>query len=200
MFKRDAHAIRSASQTSPDVTARTIQFAIVTANAGLHHAVEASSWLRTVDLESIQYEDIPRQDISLMAAGMSRAKLSAVKYVWAHREDVYAQYQTLDPVAFWHYAVDTLPGLGLTKAAFAVQMLYNEMGCLDTHNLRDMGVSPQAVAGYSRPKREMYLALQATRTSETWWNVWCDFIAKKYAKRYTSGDEVSALHVTATIG
>jgi len=197
MFSTDAVAIRTAAEASPDTMARVIMFAIVTANAPLHAAANASEWLGRVDFSRMAYGDVTTADRSYMGAAMSGAKLAAVQHVWASRESLYRQYRTMDAVSFWNLCIDTVPGLGMVKAAFTVQMLYNELGCIDTHNLRMLGLDRNAVSGKSKRKREQYLQIQSVRSSEQWWNDWCDFVATKYPARYSDGEQVSRLHVEA---
>lgn len=200
MFSRDAVSIRSAASTSADVMARVLMFAIVTANAPLRFAVNAALWLRTRDFTDMAYGDLTIADKSYMGAAMTGTKLAAVQHVWATRETLFAQYQELDAVSFWNLCIDTVPGLGMVKAAFAVQMLYNELGCIDVHNLRELGLDRKAVTGKSQRRRAQYLNIQAVKSSREWWDTWCDFVAAKYPGQFSDGDYVSRLHKLATVG
>lgn len=145
------------------------------------------------------YLDLPLKERSIMAAAMSGAKLLAVQEVTRNIESIHAAYKSMDAETFWHYAVDNIRGLGLAKAAFTVQMLYNEMGCLDAHNLREIGVSLKEVSGKSIPRRKRYLEVQASRTSQVWWDGWCTFLAKRYPGMYRDGNEVSESHIHAVL-
>lgn len=201
MFIRDATAIRAAAKASADVMAHVIVFAIVTANASFASAVRAARWVRdNADALPTDYYSIPAGDRSAMAAGMSGAKLKAVRNVWAQRQEIYAQYESMSAEDFWHYAIDSIGGLGMVKAAFVVQMLYNKMGCIDAHNVRMMGYDVTLLTGKSKVRRQHYLSLQSVKTSQAWWDDWCHFVAKKYSKQFTSGEEVSRLHITAVLG
>lgn len=201
MFIRDATAIRTAAKASPDAMAHVIAFAIVTANAGFSSAVRATRWVRdNADALPVAYQDIAADDRSAMAAAMSGAKLKAVRNVWAQRHEIYAQYESMSAEAFWHYAIDSVGGLGMVKAAFVVQMLYNEMGCIDAHNVRMMGYDVTLLTGKSKVRRRNYLSLQSVKSSQAWWDDWCHFVANRYSKQFTSGEEVSRLHITAVLG
>lgn len=202
MFKRDAVQIMEAARKSPEVTAQAIIFAIVTANATLKHAVNTALWiLRKGDaFLELTYEDLTVADKSYMASAMTRNKFAFVQYVLKNRRVIYAKYQELEAIEFWHYLLDSVPGLGMVKAGFVVQMLYNELACIDIHNLRVLGVEKKLVEGKSKKRREGYLELQARKTSEEWWDSWVALVAEKYPYYYHDADEVSRLHVKAVMG
>ena len=197
MFNTDATTIRRNAEKSADIMAYVIMFAIVTANAPLHAAANAMEWIRRGNFDRLAYGDITTAERSFMGAAMSSAKLAAVQHVWASRASIHAQYQKMDAVSFWNLCIDTIPGLGMVKAAFTVQMLYNELGCIDTHNLRVLGLDRNTVTGKSQRKREQYLKIQGVRTSEEWWDTWCEYVAQRYSARYENGEQVSRLHVYA---
>lgn len=202
MFSRDAVHIRTEALKSSEVMARAIVFAILTANAPLRHAVNAALWIRAKgdDYASLSYGDLTIADKSFMGAAMTSAKLAWTQNVLASQESLYKRYLELDALAFWDLLLDTVPGLGMVKGAFAVQMLYNELGCIDVHNLRELGASKNAVVGKTQNKRRGYLELQSVKTSEEWWNDWVVFIAKRYPGQFDSGDYVSRLHALAVVG
>lgn len=202
MFERDATLIRQESLKSPVVMANAINFAILTANAPLMASVNAALWMRSKgdDYVKLRYEDISTEERSMMGNAMNRAKLAWTQDVIRRRDEIYKNYQSMSAIEFWHYLLDNVRGLAAVKAAFAVQMLYNELGCIDTHNLRMIGATAKDVSGKSKAKREKYLTLQATRTSADWWNSWVKFIAEKYHKRFPSADYVSRLHAVAVVG
>lgn len=197
MFRRDVKAIRAAASKSADSMAYVIMFAIVTANAPLRAAVNATKWLRSHDFANLAFSDLTQADKSYMGAAMSGMKLAAVQHVWASRKSLYKHYQNMDALSFWNLAVDTIPGLGMVKSAFAVQMLYGELGCIDIHNLRELGLDRNAVSGKSQNKRNQYIEIQAVKSSEQWWNDWCHFVATKYSGQFRNGDHVSQLHAEA---
>lgn len=202
MFQRDAVLIKNAAANSPEVVARAIVFAILSANAPFRHAVNAALWARAQGsrFEKLSYADLTMADKSYMGAAMTSAKLGWTQHAWAIKESLYGHYTALQALDFWNLLLDTVPGLGLVKAAFAVQMLYNELGCIDTHNLRELGLDRNAVSGKTRNKRDGYLNIQAVKTSEEWWNSWCNIMASKYPGQFDSGDYVSRLHALAVVG
>ena len=102
-----------------------------------------------------------------------------------------------------------VPCLGLVKAGFVCQMFGFDVSCLDTHNLKALGLDVKDVkldAKLSLDKRinKVQSYIKLTRESggaEYWWNKWCDFVAAKGGlnKGLDSGDIVSAYHVKCVI-
>lgn len=200
MFDRDAVRIRTEALRSSEVMAHAIIFAIFTANAPLRYAVNAMLWLRGRDISGLQYGQLTVAEKSYMAAAMTSSKLAWAQNVLATQDTLHEAFLRLPAIDFWHLLLDTVPGLGMVKAAFAVQMLYNELGCLDTHNLREQGINRNAVSGKTANKRAGYLNLQSVKSSQEWWDEWCDFVAARYPGQFDSGDYVSRLHALAVVG
>lgn len=95
-----------------------------------------------------------------------------------------------------------VPGLGITKAAFVLQCLGEQTACLDTHNLKRLGLAEGAFklgaklkAATVRAKIRTYLAAcDAVCTSAEWWDSWCELVAAKYR---LDAYAVSAIHCIA---
>lgn len=102
-----------------------------------------------------------------------------------------------------------VPCLGLVKAGFVCQMFGFDVSCLDTHNLKALGLDDKDVKldyKLSLDKRinKVQNYIKLTRESggaEYWWDTWCDFVAAKGGlnKGLDSGDIVSAYHVKCVI-
>jgi hypothetical protein len=104
-------------------------------------------------------------------------------------------------------AVDVLsniPGLGIVKASFIAQICGLEVACLDTHNLKRLGLgeatfklAKSVKPATKRMKIESYVRICAeTGGARHWWDSWCDYVAGNKANRsLVSGDAVSAYHV-----
>lgn len=97
-----------------------------------------------------------------------------------------------------------VPGLGIVKAAFVVQMIGGGTACLDRHNLTILGMPEDAFATKGKPPTKMRdLVLKYIRTcdrvgtSEHWWNRWCEYVAGRRQSPLKSGDAVSAFHAEA---
>lgn len=100
-----------------------------------------------------------------------------------------------------------IPGLGLAKASFLVQLTCADGACLDRHNLRYLGLgdnfakTPKELKPVSLLRRaEVYnKTWRKHGNSGFWWNSWCDHVATKYPKKFANGAEVSALHRIAVL-
>ncbi len=104
-----------------------------------------------------------------------------------------------------------VPGLGLVKAGFAVQLLTGEAGCMDMHNLERFGINER---DFDIPARkdpdeqlrvideciENYLhTCDAYGGSEMLWDGWCHWVADTY-RTYQDAEDVSRRHVTFLTG
>lgn len=206
MFKRDALAIRAAALKSQEQTAFTLMFAVATANCPFWQSVHTLRIIRDWgdSIVHIRYDELTQGEKSLMGCGMTKAKLAAYQYIWNSRDSIWAKFLECDNLpeghlVFWHYLLDLVPGLGMVKAAFSVQMLFNKLGCIDIHNARELGYD-KAPSGRAKKNRPLYLDIQSVKTSEQFWDDWCVMLAKKYPGQFTSGNQVSALHAYAVIG
>lgn len=208
MFKRDASAIQFASVRSADTMAFTLMFAVATANCPFKQSIEAMGILRRRFLLG-QYEltDFTDAEKSVMGCAFTGAKYNHYVNIWVKRVLIHNHYTVYhnagDWEAFWNYCMDELSGMGLVKAAFATQMLFGKMGCIDIHNAREMGYD-KAPAGKSKKQRENYLKIQAIKSSEEWWNDWCNALTTKTRTGYIvgqySGDQISMMHSAAVLG
>ena len=98
-------------------------------------------------------------------------------------------------------SVAEIPGIGLVKAGFVLQLCGCEVGCLDVHNLRRFGLSAQTFklgkVKYltARKKATLYLnTCVECGGSETLWDEWCQLIADKYPQRWKDAYRVSEAH------
>lgn len=101
-----------------------------------------------------------------------------------------------------------VPGLGLAKAGFVVQLTAGAVGCMDAHNLKRFGIPASFLVIPKRVRTADQIAVTDERITayvalcETHggcaelWDSWCDLLAAKNPKRYASGAEVSRLHIT----
>lgn len=110
-------------------------------------------------------------------------------------------------------AIDVLsnvPGLGVVKASFVAQICGLQVACLDTHNLRRLGLAESAFKmpkGLSHKTRltkiKAYVkackagAPRAERQAfaRYWWDAWCASVAgSRFNKSLPTADAVSAYH------
>jgi hypothetical protein len=98
----------------------------------------------------------------------------------------------------------TVPGLGLAKAGFVVQLTRGMVGCVDRHNADAYDVPPSQLVfpkgrmtmDAQRHKLEQYVHLtNSIGGSAFMWEQWCIMIAAKYPRSFESAQHVSRQHV-----
>jgi len=99
------------------------------------------------------------------------------------------------------YKLTQIPGLGLAKAGFVMQLAIGMAGCIDSHNVTMFGVNPNALkmgkvkAEKALEKAKMYLDLcEKLGGTEFLWDNWCNFVATRHPKHFEDGYDVSARH------
>jgi hypothetical protein len=104
-----------------------------------------------------------------------------------------------------------VPGLGLPKAGFLVQLLTGDAGCLDMHNIERFELDSKVwririlknAADQAREiddKITLYLALcEACGGSEYLWNTWCEHLNDR-VRTFVDADDVSRRHYAYLLG
>jgi len=145
-----------------------------------------------------------------------QANGSNSKYLFGSKKDLYfhvmenkqAIFQLLKdtkagniPQAECLYQLTKIPGLGLAKAGFVMQLSIGMAGCIDSHNVTMFGVNPNALkmgkvkAEKALEKAKMYLDLcEKLGGTEFLWDNWCNFVAVRHPKHFQDGNDVSARH------
>lgn len=120
---------------------------------------------------------------------------------WMKKQlDRYAEYSNAEACLD---LVTDLPGMGLAKAGFFLQLCYGLAGCFDRHNLTRFGLDEKAIslskAQTQTARKEMikrYVDLcYQFGGSEILWDGWCSHLATLHPKRYVSAEHVSELHI-----
>ena len=139
---------------------------------------------------------MPRQMADLAENGISSvylfgAKRSGLAYVMRNRRELhksalaYADGRiSLDTLILDYLAV---PSLGIVKASFLAQMTVGDGACLDTLNLRTLGLAETAfrlpktlTVGTVRKRIAAYNAVwRSVGDSAHWWDSWCDLVATR---------------------
>lgn len=93
----------------------------------------------------------------------------------------------------------TVPGLGLAKAGFTLQMIYGISGCIDTHNIARFNLpARQFQSGQKSVDRRRIPAYNAMVDrlggTEALWDDWCEYVAARDGS-YLNADHVSQLHL-----
>ena len=104
-----------------------------------------------------------------------------------------------------------VPGLGLAKAGFVMQLMFGRVGCIDVHNLRrltsvsakDLVFNNRASDKIKYQKIDNYLNIcKGYNNAERLWDKWCDQVAYNPCNRkhFTDGNDVSQFHDTSIAG
>ena len=142
-------------------------------------------------------------------------KRTGLTYVRKHRDDLHKRAMAIIKAKKKNMAEDLImiflevPGLGIPKSAFVVQLLTGSPGCLDVHNIRKYMPGVDASKGtpsilqtsgntipVKRKKVQEYQKIVSdTGGSMVWWINWCNHIGILQAKHFNGGHDVSQLHV-----
>ena len=139
--------------------------------------------------------------------GMKRAGVDALAGEGAARlmADVDAALAAGDHVGALA-AVARVPGFGLAKGGFVLQLTRGVAGCIDTHNLARFGFGEKTFAVDAKRVTDATLRRHAARYldavenlggCESLWNSWCAYVADRQPDRYHDADHVSAYHLLA---
>jgi hypothetical protein len=193
MYDRDMPLMRDHALASPDGLVDVITFVLCTIQQ--------------------QLQSVANQMADIRANGAASkylfgAKRSGYAYAVEHKHVLHAAIVKAVEVGDVVGAVDVLtnvPGLGVVKASFVAQICGLEVACIDTHNMRKLGMAEGALKFPKGLKRDTKLAKIAdyvklcrdTGGSRHWWNTWCAFVAgSRFNKSLPTADAVSAYHVS----
>lgn len=160
-------------------------------------------------------------------------KRQTYDYLQEHGKDLYDElmdlhartefYEKGQPIKFrgrqvWHHrdkqmmlCLTDVPGLGVVKAGFVMQMMFGRVGCIDVHNQRrlysidpkDLKLTKMAKDDTKRMKIENYVNIcKKNNSTQRLWDSWCEQLTDKRCNkgRFASGNDVSAYHVHVLVG
>ena len=156
----------------------------------------------------VQFPRVPDQCEELAKEG------AKAKCLWGHKFGAY-QYIEEHGATLWHdvcnerdpeqalYILTRIPGLGIVKAAFVLQMLGHDIACLDVRNIIRDGRDPRAFRSDARekasPQWRKKIARYVAETrgkAEFYWDCWCEEVAKDYG---STAEHISRDHVNAIV-
>ena len=134
-------------------------------------------------------------------------KRTGYKYLLKHAEALYTETMHMIRYGDSVLLLDlwaTVPGLGLAKAGFVVQLVCGQVGCIDSHNARFYGVAPAQLrldpnlttATRARKLNEYVKLCGSLGGSVRLWHRWCIMMRARYPKKFVSIEAVSAAHLT----
>jgi hypothetical protein len=118
----------------------------------------------------------------------------------------------------WHHrdkqmmlVLTDVPGLGVIKAGFVMQMMFGRVGCIDVHNqrrlysvdARDLKLTKMAKDDTKLQKIDAYVNIcKRNNSTRNLWNKWCEQLTDKKCNKgkFSSGWDVSVFHLTALTG
>ena len=104
-----------------------------------------------------------------------------------------------------------VPGLGMVKAGFVMQMMFGRVGCIDVHNLRrfykisekDITFTKMAKDDTKMQKITNYVDIcRGNRSTQKLWDSWCEQLVDKRCNKghFESGWDVSVFHLESLVG
>jgi hypothetical protein len=194
MYDRDALAIAAHAKASAEGLMDVIEFTLCTIQQPLQQVLRQRRDIAERGAESPYL-------FSSKRAGWVWAQDNK-GYLWRVMLDILKREDSADRKADLIQHFMQVPGLGMVKAAFVVQMIGGGTACLDTHNLNALGmtqaqvkIGPKLKAETARRKVLDYVKLcDETGGAAHWWNRWCDYVAGRRGSPLKTGDEVSAYH------
>jgi len=136
------------------------------------------------------------------------------QYLWGFKRDTYlylkenkhelysesiSRHNDLDLLDLW----STVPGFGMVKAGFMCQLMFNRIGCIDSHNARmydvaasQLRLDPNLTLRTREIKLRGYIDLcERIGGSEYLWRQWCVNLADRNPDKYDDQYDVSARHI-----
>lgn len=121
------------------------------------------------------------------------------RQVWSHRDKQMMLVLT------------DVPGLGVVKAGFVMQMMFGRVGCIDVHNQRRLySIDPKSLSLTKTAKDPTKLVkidsyvniCKKNNSTQRLWDQWCEQLTDKRCNkgRFATGNDVSAYHVQALVG
>ena len=199
-YDRDCTWIAEQSLATPEAFPGIVAFVLLTIQQPFSQMADAMP-------DVAQHGTQSRYMWGFKPDGFRYARKNA-RELWQASRDFADGRKSLDDLILDYLAI---PGLGIVKASFLAQLTVGEGACLDTHNLRSLGL---ALDAFKTPKtltiatvRKRIATYNATwrraGTSAYWWDSWCDGVgnrthnargAKVNGSFNGGGAEVSALH------
>ncbi len=204
VFSEHQPIIATWAQQAPVNLARVAQFAAVSAHVPFHTVVDLFPLYDTPDETSNVRPTI--------AFGHRRAALADLGALgqeldWQLKDILYhADNLRTAADVMLRYAA-SLPGLGLAKGGFFLQMAFGISGCLDTHNLTRLKVPLEKFRARrvknATPKtracvvQEYHRVIARSGGTRRLWDTWCRHMAREYPGQFSNADDVSAGHLRA---
>lgn len=185
MYDKHNPPIAAGMRSDPETFARGVLFSCMSARQPI---ITVPDMMRDVDRHGGDAKSLALPN-----------KLACWEYLQAHATRTWEATLERPTGAALEYLAREVPGLGIVKAAFVLQLAGRDIACLDSHNLRKLGMREKFFKlgrkdGHknpTRPKLAKYLELAAGK-SRQFWDEWCIDRAAFYER---TPDDISALHL-----
>ena len=154
----------------------------------------------------VQFPRVPDQCEELHKLGKEAKclwghKFGAYVYLEEHANQIWQETIQEYNTAKALYILTRIPGLGIVKAAFVLQMLGHDIACLDVRNIERDGRNPDAFKIEKKHDKQFRIRI-AKYISETqgkaqfYWDRWCMEVAVSYG---STAEAISLDHVNAIV-
>jgi hypothetical protein len=200
MYKRDVAIIAEHAANSPQGLVDVAEFVLCTIQAGL---------------STVKAQRLDIAETGLSSRFLWGKKSDGLAYIQKNADWLWLKLHHLkekgpsnpENIADATLLLMQVPNLGMVKASFVLQCLGFNTACIDSHNLKRLGMKPSAVKVSAKlsPEKQRakviaYVELCQTQGAQWWWDTWCEHVAGNQAnRRLDTGDAVSAYHVDCVI-
>jgi hypothetical protein len=188
MFADHQPRISAFARRSPENFRRVACFVLCTIRMPLHHAAL----------------DTPYAIRGEACGSIFGHKHNALAYLNRNVEDIFGELEYLWSECASDDAmlrcVMQIPGIGLAKGGFILQMVYGISGCIDTHNITRFGLHERhfqtgSKATDFRRIPDYNAFVRKVGGTARLWDDWCAYVSDRDAN-YPSAEYVSRLHLT----
>lgn len=191
MYREHVPIIAAGMRLRPEIMTRGIMFAVLSARQPFYRVPD-------------QLAELERDGEA--AAGLFSWKYDAWRYIQANEHELYHRLRLARTTRDALFEVTRIPGIGLVKGAFVLQLLGHDIACFDSQNMnreigghtREWDTRGQGSSNLLRKSgpafhrlMDRYLAKFGGH-GELYWNAWCNDVGPKYGM---SGEDCSRVHL-----
>jgi len=193
MFKQHQPIIEKYARQNPDNLEKVLVFVLTTIQKRLSTCVAQRKQINISGVNSVCLNGRKQRTYKEIVA------TKAYLYDKIFSDDISNAEKLLE--------ITSIYGIGTVKAGFIMQLCLGEIGCLDVHNLKRFGLSPNVFKVSDKMpqatairKANFYIkTCEDLGGCEYLWDSWCQYLAEIYPNIYTDANDVSDLHVNCII-
>ena len=193
MFKQHQPIIEKYARQNPDNLEKVLVFVLTTIQKRLSTCVAQRKQINILGVNSVCLNGRKQRTYKEIVA------TKAYLYDKIFSDDISNAEKLLE--------ITSIYGIGTVKAGFIMQLCLGEIGCLDVHNLKRFGLSPNVFKVSDKMpqatairKANFYIkTCEDLGGCEYLWDSWCQYLAEIYPNIYTDANDVSDLHVNCII-